>query len=622
MAKRKGLSKANMPVGVMFNAYPDSIGTNLADTVRMLKRPEFKNVFSLFYILPTIFNSDLDRGFSIIDYELNKELVSRKDLDELHQLDMMFKFDLVLNHLSVGSPQFRDILKNGDESKYRDFFIDWNKFWDSKGEMGPDGYVLPRKEYLDKLFMRKPGLPVLNVCFPDGSERHYWNTFYQQVNYPEIKASDLFDALGTKKINQQQAKVIAGQVNAELRAKGHIRELVLNGYTHLKDDIVCFVKKKRKYLGQMDLNARSPLVWDFYDETLKKLRDHGGRLLRLDAFAYLHKEPGQTNFFNEPGTWDYLARLKSIGDKYDLVLLPEIHAVYGNGLHEEVAARGYMIYDFFFPGLLIHALDNGSNRHLLRWMREIREKNLETVNMLGCHDGIPVLDLKGGNNPNGPRKGLLDDREIDSIVDKILARGGRVKNLYGPDGKKISYYQVNATYFSALGEDEQKLLLARAIQMFMPGVPQVWYLDLFAGKNDYAAADRGGTGGHKEINRTTLTQSDVEKGLKKAVVREQLEIIRLRNTSPAFRGDLVINETDESHLHLTWKNQGCTAVLYADLKDYSFDISHKDESGDEKVMSFNRRTDNEFNHAMEEEYEDIGHRPGQDAAPKRQMAGR
>ncbi|MDX2418388.1 MAG: hypothetical protein QNK19_13085, partial [Xanthomonadales bacterium] len=55
-----------LPRGVMLNAYPDSIGKRLADTVELLKRPELKDAFSLFYILPTFFNSDLDRGFSII----------------------------------------------------------------------------------------------------------------------------------------------------------------------------------------------------------------------------------------------------------------------------------------------------------------------------------------------------------------------------------------------------------------------------------------------------------------------------------------------------------------------------------------------------------------------------
>ena len=44
----------------------------------------------------------------------------------------------------------------------------------------------------------------------------------------------------------------------------------------------------------------------------------------------------------------------------------------------------------------------------------------------------------------------------------------------------------------------------------MPGIPQIWYLDIFAGKNDYAAADAGGDGGHKEINRTTLSLQDIE----------------------------------------------------------------------------------------------------------------
>ena len=101
-------------------------------------------------------------------------------------------------------------------------------------------------------------------------------------------------------------------------------------------------------------------------------------------------------------------------------------------------------------------------------------------------------------------KGLLEDNEIEDIMNIILERGGRVKNLYDPSGKKISYYQVNATFFSALGENEQKLLLARAIQLFMPGIPQIWYLDIFAGKNNYEAADEAGSGGHKEINRTTL----------------------------------------------------------------------------------------------------------------------
>ena len=582
------LKKIDFPKGVMFNAYPDSIGRNMADTVSMLKRLEFKDVFSLFYILPTVFNSDLDRGFSIIDYDLNEDLVFREDLDELHELNVMFKFDLVLNHLSVGSHQFQDLLKNGDKSKYKNFFIDWNEFWRSHGELDSNGHVIPHEEHLEKLFMRKPGLPILKVRFPDGSDRPYWNTFYQEVVYHEVTAHDLLQALEIEELTHEHAENIAAILNDVLNAKRDINEIDLGDFSHHKDDIVSVVEQNRKYLGQMDLNAQSQEVWDFFDKTLKKLREHGGKLVRLDAFAYLHKEPGEINFFNKPGTWKYLERLKRIADKYGLILLPEIHSEYGSGLHEEVAAEGFPIYDFFFPGLLIDALDRGTNRHLLRWIEELIEKNIKTINMLGSHDGIPVLDLKGKDNAGVSKKGLLSDDEIDVVIEKIINRGGRVKDLYGPDGKKISYYQVNATFFSALGEDEQKLRLARAIQMFMPGIPQVWYLDLFAGKNDYAAADKGGTGGHKEINRTTLTNSDIEQGLKQTIVRDQLDILRLRNTSPAFDGELTINSSDEHHLHMSWKHQESVATLKADLRDYSFSITHKENAGNEKEMTYNQ----------------------------------
>jgi sucrose phosphorylase len=46
-----------------------------------------------------------------------------------------------------------------------------------------------------------------------------------------------------------------------------------------KADILQVVEQKRSYLGQMDVNAASPLVWDFYEETLKKLRSYGCNIL-------------------------------------------------------------------------------------------------------------------------------------------------------------------------------------------------------------------------------------------------------------------------------------------------------------------------------------------------------
>ena len=105
-------------------------------------------------------------------------------------------------------------------------------------------------------------------------------------------------------------------------------------------------------------------------------------------------------------------------------------------------------------------------------------------------------------------------------------------------------------------------------------------------KNDYAAADAGGTGGHKEINRTTLQENDIEQGLKRIVVQNQLKIIKLRNNSPAFGGELEIIDTEQHRLHLQWVGNNCTATLDADLQDYNFNITHRDENGVERLMSY------------------------------------
>jgi len=570
-----------LPNGVMFNGYPDSIGKKLSDTLELLERLEFKDAFSLFYILPTFFHSDLDRGFSVIDYDINEELVSESDLDALQRMGIQIKLDLVLNHLSVRSPQFLDLVKKGNDSKYRDFFIDWNEFWKDHGIMGFNGHVVPNKEHLDKLFMRKPELPILNIRFPDGTLKPYWNTFYQKVDFDEITARDFADIKG---IDPGEAENIAHHIKILIKDKDCLESIDLEDIRKFKDEIIEAVCRKREYLGQMDLNARSEKVWKFYDKTLKKLSGYGAKIIRLDAFAYLHKEPGKPNFFNRPGTWEYLDRLKKLALKYDLIIFPEIHAEYGAGIHEEIAHKGYPIYDFFFPGLVIHTLESADNHALLEWIYDIQSKRLQTINMLGCHDGIPVMDLKGKEVDGSYHPGLLGDEQIQSIVDIIIERGGRTKNLYNADGKKIDYYQVNATFFSALGEDEKKLILARAIQMFMPGIPQVWYLDLFAGTNDYAAADKGRTAGHKEINRTTLELINVEEGLRRPVVLDQLKLIRLRNTSPAFKGKMKVHEAESHELHISWRHRKQELSLRANLVNHQFKIMQTLESDKETLV--------------------------------------
>ena len=511
------MTAVKINLGPMLNAYPDSLGGTLSDAVAFLQEKEVKGAFSSFYILPSLFNTDLDRGFSVIDYGINGVIAKEEDLEALQSMGIDLKLDFILNHLSVQSPQFQDLVEKGDASAYKDFFIDWNKFWEGCGDLDENGVLVPRQEYIKDMFFRKPGLPVLVVEFADGTKRPYWNTFYQQVDVDE------------------------------------------NG--------------KKHYLGQMDLNIKSPQVLDFYQQTLAALAGYGAKIVRLDAFAYAPKEVGAKNFLNDPGTWDFLQQITSMAQPYGVALLPEIHASYEEGTYKIIAQKGYMVYDFFLPGLVLDAFEQKSGEKLAAWANEILQSGMKTVNMLGCHDGIPVLDLKG----------LLPEERIQSLIDTLVKRGGFVKDLHGA---KNVYYQVNATYYSALGEDDRRMLLARALQLFMPGKPQVWYLDLFAGKNDYAAMERAGAGGHKEINRTNLSKEAMAAALEKPVVQRQLELLKLRADCPVFQeGAAITVKAEGSTLTMAWEKGGQIAALKADLADASFTLTVVDEATGKEVYS-------------------------------------
>ena len=548
----------------MLNAYPDSIGGRLSDIVDVLRGPELVGVFESLYVLPSIFNTDLDRGFSVIDYGLNETYAHQEDLDAVRSLDVSLKLDFVLNHLSVLSEEFQDVIRNGDRSAYRDFFVDWNRFWDGCGEMTDAGYVQPRPELIEDMFFRKPGLPILMVRFPDGRDVPYWNTFYQEVQYRRVDAQDL---MGAMEIQYASAMELADVVNRALDAGTPPDEIPLGRLERFRWDVLQLLGSSRRYMGQMDVNIGSQLVWDYYDRTLRTLAAYGARIVRLDAFAYAPKAPGRRNFLNDPETWELLKGIRDLADRYGVTLLPEIHAGYGERTHERISAEGYLTYDFFLPGLVLDGLERGSGETLARWAREVRDKGLRTITMLGSHDGIPLLDLKG----------LVPEDRIASLIETVVARGGHVKSLHG---QRILYYQVNATYFSALDEDERSMLLARAIHLFMPGKPQVWYLDLFAGRNDHEAVRNAGPGGHKEINRTNLTVAGVAASLEQKVVQDQLTLLRFRNTSTAFGFDatLEVSDTPEGRLSLRWERDGVVALLDANLPTRSFTVT--DGAGD------------------------------------------
>lgn len=551
-----------MNQGAMLNAYPNSMGENLTDMVSLLSREDMKDAFRSIYLLPTVFNSDLDGGFSVITYDLCDSLAKAENLSALQAMGIDLVFDFILNHLSVLSPQFQDILKQGDQSPYRDFFIDWNKFWDGCGEMGEDGWIVPTPEKFASMSLRKNSLPILMTRLPDGREVPYWNTFYQKVLYLEVQ---LFDLIELTENRYDAATQLAERINSQLR-KGIVpKQMDWFGFETYRDKAVELMENRRRYLGQMDVNIQNPLVWEWYDSVMTQLAGWGASTIRLDAFTRLHKAPARPNFMNEPETWEILERLKTMAAVHGLDVLPEIHASKTSGAYRKLTKLGCKIYDYFLPGLVLDALDTAETKYLYAWAEEQIRDDLHVINMLGCHDGIPMRDVRGA---------LPDDR-VDAMIERLVTRGGRRKEIHGA---KSETYQMDISYYSALDCDDQKMLMARAIQVFMPGKPQIWYMDLLAGENDEEIFIRDPEADNREINRHSYSLQDVEARLNLPVVQEQLKLLKMRNTHAAFTEDakISVNQPRQHCLQLRWQTDDAWAVLDANLQDMRYHITYSD----------------------------------------------
>lgn len=169
-------------------------------------------------------------------------------------------------------------------------------------------------------------------------------------------------------------------------------------------------------------------------------------------------------------------------------------------------------------------------------------------------------------------KDLLPDEEIERTKEDIFKYGANVKKIYNTATyNNLDIYQVNCTYFSALGDDEAAYLLARAVQFFAPGIPQVYYVGLLAGKNDLELLEETQVG--RNINRHYYTLKEIEQEIKRPVVRKLLDMMEFRNNHPAFTGDFKLISTDDHKLHIKRTYQEHAAELIADFKTKKFEIN-------------------------------------------------
>ena len=323
---------------------------------------------------------------------------------------------------------------------------------------------------------------------------------------------------------------------------------------------------------QLDINIRHPESVAYLESILKEFASSGISSIRLDAAGYAVKKAG-TSCFMIPETYEFIGELAGKAKALGIDVLVEIHSHYLEQI--QIAKRVDRVYDFALPPLVLHALFKGTGRYLKQWLA-ISPRNAVTV--LDTHDGIGVIDV-GAASDGGP--GLLPPAEIDELVETIHARSeGQSRQATGAAASNLDLYQVNCTFFDALGRRDTDYLIGRAVQFFAPGVPQVYYVGLLAGENDMELLARSGVG--RDINRHYYSPAEVSQHLTRPVVRGLIDLIRFRNAHPAFAGELTVAAGADKDLTLEWRHASDWARLEVDFATPSAIVRHSAAGGEQQ----------------------------------------
>lgn len=318
---------------------------------------------------------------------------------------------------------------------------------------------------------------------------------------------------------------------------------------------------------QVDIDLRTDQAWDYLTSVIDALAAGGVTMLRLDAVGYTGKQAG-TDCFMTAATDRYTKRILEMAHARGLQVLLEVHGHFTQQI--EIARSVDYVYDFALPPLVLHALHAHDLRPLAQWLA-VRPDN--TVTVLDTHDGIGIVDV-GESDLKPGIAGLLAPAQIDALVEAIHdASGGTSRLATGAAASNLDLYQVNCTYYDAVGADDRAYLLARLLQLMVPGIPQVYYVGLFAGRNDLELLRATGVG--RDVNRHHYTAAEIAVELERPIVRAQGELLRLRAAHPAFDGEFTADVSDTTGT-LTWVHGAHRVELGFDIVARDFALTATD----------------------------------------------
>jgi sucrose phosphorylase len=313
---------------------------------------------------------------------------------------------------------------------------------------------------------------------------------------------------------------------------------------------------------QVDIDVHHPAARRYLSAILQRLAENGVAMVRLDAIGYAVKTAGSSCFLT-PDTDAFIADLAQETHRLGIGVLTEVHAPHRYAV--ELAAQVDRVYDFALAPLILHAVLAGDEKPLTGWLAT-RPHNAVTV--LETHDGIGMVDAGPDYAAEEGGAGLLSGRQLSALANRISRNsGGTAVALETPTG---GLYRVDCTVYDALGADDRRYLLARLIQFCTPGIPQVYYVGLLAGRN---AADVSADADSREINRRRYTAAQVADALRQPVVQALVRLIRFRNRHPAFDGEFTLPGVADGCLAMAWRSGADEVTLTARLSDATYTLT-------------------------------------------------
>ncbi len=295
---------------------------------------------------------------------------------------------------------------------------------------------------------------------------------------------------------------------------------------------------------QVDLDFGNPEVLLRFVEIVRFYLEQGIRVLRLDAVAFLWKEPGTTSLHDQR-THEIIKLLRTLIDFHDpsVMLITETNVPNRDNLtYFGNSNEAHAIYNFSLPPLLIHTLLTGDCRHLKTWMMSMPPARDGTTyfNFLASHDGIGMRPLDG----------LLSEAERARLLDTLTTFGGKISLRTGPDGTAHPY-EINISLIDALagtenGPDEfqlERFVCAHAIMLALEGIPGIYIHSLLGTSNDHEGLAR--TGRYRSINRRSWDRVELEQllddpaSMHSRVLASLRHLIRLRREQKAFSPNAV-----------------------------------------------------------------------------------